>query len=346
MTSPLFPKFNERQQAALAAMRSRLGFLASQANEMAARGMPYRDRARTLSMLVRQAVLAGGGTRTEHYAQRRMRSLWDVMSVAGQGPLGDVVGALMRPSGRAIGTPEQELTALLNVAAELITSFGGEVRLPNWQEETQRQRASDREARNRADTLPPEFAYRGEQPRGRSESIVSVPDRDSRSSDNRGDDMIRVESSNVYAIGFRWNEQQPTKGTLLVRFWEKDSSGKKTGPGSTYAYYDVHPQVFEAFRLAASKGKFVWDRLRIRGTVTGHQFSYRLVGLGRSGYVPRQATRYGNREFFIKRTVTAAGGQSYRSTLPDRMVRQLSQRQMARIRQTGAPNRGSPNRGR
>lgn len=351
MASPLFRNFNDRQQAAVESFRSRLGQLSRQAQGMASRGVSFGDRAKTLAMLVRQAMLGGG---IERYASARMRSLWDVMSAAGQGPLGDVVSALLRPGGRAIATPEQEVTALLNVAAELITSFGGQARLPDWAQTTAQQRSAEREARNRAETMPDEFGYRMTEPRGRSVTTVPAPDRERRVHAD-DEEMILVESSNVYAIGYRWNEQSPSKGTLLVRYWEKEK-GRKTGPGATYAYADVHPQVFEAFRMAASKGKFVWDRLRIRGTVTGHQFAYRLVGLGRSGYVPRQATRYGNREYFIGRSVTSTSGQVYRSSRRDQLVRTLRPNSAAHQRQsgaglpyrgqTGAPNRGQPNRGR
>lgn len=362
MASPLFPNFNEnqRQQQAAAAFRSRIESLAREAQSMSASGIGYRDRARALSQMIRQAIVGAGlHSTTERYAAGgRLNSLWDVMASAGQGPVGQLVEALLRPHGRAIGTPEQETAALLNLAAELIRSHGGTVELPTWAEQVQRQRAADRVAENLAENPLPEFDYRRQRQPDTPTSTPSLPDRDTRSPAGRGDsDMIRVESSNVYAIGYRWNEQQPARGTLLVRFWEKDSNGKKSGPGSTYAYYDVHPQVFHAFEIAASKGKFVWDRLRIRGTVTGHQFAYRLVGLGRSGYVPRQATRYGNKQYFIGRTVAAGGGaQTFRSSLPDRRINTLQPQTAAHQQrtgaglpyrgQTGAPNRGTPNRGR
>jgi hypothetical protein len=338
MASPLFPNFSERQRLAAEALRDRLLHISQEAQEMASRGVSFGERAKTLSMLIRQAMPRRGITR---YAANRLRSLWDVMSVAGQGPLGDVVQALLRPQGKPLGTPEQELTALLNLAAELIQSFGGKAQLPEWAQSIAQQRAADREARNRAETMPEEFGYRMTEPRGRNVTSIPAPDRERRvpASD---DEMILVNSSNVYAIGYRVDEQNPAKGTLLVRYWSKEN-GLKTGPGPTYAYFNVPRQVFEAFRLAASKGKFVWDRIRIRGTVSGHKFAYRLVGLGPNGYVPRQATRYGDKEYFIGRTVTSMSGQKYRSTKPDQLVRRLNSRQLARFRTM--PNRGTPNRG-
>ena len=67
-----------------------------------------------------------------------------------------------------------------------------------------------------------------------------------------------------------------------------------------YAYYDVPATVYTQFKSAASAGKFVWDRLRVRGTIHGHQYQYRLVSgqvsiqQGVSGvYIPRKATKRG-----------------------------------------------------
>lgn len=140
-------------------------------------------------------------------------------------------------------------------------------------------------------------------------------------------EMIPVKSSNVHSIGFIWNDERPTDGTLKVRFLDS-SGGKKTGKGgATYHYYDVHPRVFIEFQKASSKGKFVWDKLRVRGTVSGHQYRYRLARLGSSGYVPRQATRIGNKEWYLQRSVQAADGRTLKSALKDRMIRQLTPKQ-------------------
>jgi hypothetical protein len=140
-------------------------------------------------------------------------------------------------------------------------------------------------------------------------------------------EMIPVKSSNVHSIGFIWNDERPTDGTLKVRFLDS-SGGKKTGKGgATYHYYDVHPRVFIEFQKASSKGKFVWDKLRVRGTVSGHQYRYGLARLGSSGYVPRQATRIGNKEWYLQRSVQAADGRTLKSALKDRMIRQLTPKQ-------------------
>lgn len=153
-------------------------------------------------------------------------------------------------------------------------------------------------------------------------------------------EMIDVSSSNVHSIGFEFNPQQPMKGTLKVRFLQK--RGNRTGPGPLYHYDGVHPDTFDAFRNAASKGKFVWDRLRIRGTVSGHRFRYRLVGIA-NGYVPRQAVRRGSNEYFLGRHIRAKSERTgvvrdFSSQLPDELVKPWSPRH-------GTPNRGQPNRG-
>lgn len=67
--------------------------------------------------------------------------------------------------------------------------------------------------------------------------------------------------------------------------------------GATYAYYDVPPEVFSRMKSAASKGKFVWDALRVRGTIYGHRYRYSLVsGMPTDeghDYIPRRATSKG-----------------------------------------------------
>lgn len=98
--------------------------------------------------------------------------------------------------------------------------------------------------------------------------------------------MLQVSSSNVHSIGFQYDTE--TKGTLLVRYLGRDSQGHRSGPGSLYEYFDVPAAVWVQFKNAASKGKFVWDKLRIRGTVSGHRYTYDLAGIV-GNYVPRRA---------------------------------------------------------
>lgn len=343
MSSPLFPNFS----GLLSRVGSSLARSSSPAS--AASTAELRTRGRQIARRLREAA-AGQRPGSRAWARQGLNSLWDVMASAGQGPLGEVVQALLRPQGVPLAEPEREIASALNLVANMLdqqTLITGPI------SDTPQQRSDERDSTNRGEApLPSEFEYRQTEPRRRGVS--------GNSSGYADDDpvmtgqMILVESSNVHSIGYRWNEANPSKGTLLVRFWEKEK-GRKTAAGSTYAYYDVHPQVFKAFEIAASKGRFVWDRLRIRGTVTGHQYDYRLVGIGASGYVPRKATRYGNNEYFLRRSVQGRNGQTYTSRLPDRLVNRVTERTLSRLQrgeslpyrgQTGGPNRGTPNRGR
>lgn len=147
-------------------------------------------------------------------------------------------------------------------------------------------------------------------------------------------EMIPVAgSSNVHSFGYDYGT-----GTLRIRFLGRDrSSGKRGGPGPMYEYSGVPPTLFERMRKAASKGRFIWDHIRIRGTVSGHRFDYRLADIT-GGYVPRKATLTANEEWYLQREFRR-GGKSFRSSLPDQMVRRGTPNR-------GTPNRGTPNRGR
>ncbi len=98
-------------------------------------------------------------------------------------------------------------------------------------------------------------------------------------------EMVEVRSSNVHSIGYDLDNQ-----TLYVRFWaETTRRGEIVRfPGSLYGYRDVWPEEFLEFLEAPSKGNWVWDHLRERGTVSGHKKPYFLAGIV-AGYVPRQA---------------------------------------------------------
>lgn len=75
-------------------------------------------------------------------------------------------------------------------------------------------------------------------------------------------------------------------------------------PGPTYGYSAVPTHVFDEMKRAYSKGTFVWDSLRIRGTIHGHRYNYFLAtgqlltnkqGEYAGQYVPRLATKKGFR---------------------------------------------------
>jgi hypothetical protein len=96
-----------------------------------------------------------------------------------------------------------------------------------------------------------------------------------------GEMLPAPDSDNVYSYGY-----VKETASLYIRFRNKDTEG----PGSLYRYSDVTPQEFRGLMQAGSKGSWVWDHLRIRGTVEGHQKDYMLVGII-GGYVPRKVTR-------------------------------------------------------
>jgi hypothetical protein len=161
-------------------------------------------------------------------------------------------------------------------------------------------------------------------------------------------------SSNVYAIGYN-----PDTRTCRVQYLAsavfadaikgrghkgrkrargtlgRTVSRKRSGPGPVYDYHNVPPGIFKRLQAASSKGKAIWDNLRIRGTVYGHQYDYtlaaasvvdviqRAVGGGTSRkvasitYVPRRAVGPGK---FVGRTMLQGVGRSarqYRSILPN-----------------------------
>jgi KTSC domain len=169
--------------------------------------------------------------------------------------------------------------------------------------------------------------------------------------------MIPVTSSNVHSIGFRldpndsFDDLQSSKGTLLIRFLADTKGGKRTSPGALYEYHDVPARVFQEFRRAASKGGFVWDNVRVRGTVSGHKYSYDLAEIV-NGYVPRQAglKRGQQGEWYLKRRFRQ-GDNVFESRLPERQVKLSGPNRAEPNRGVPdsfqfLPNRGAPNRGR
>lgn len=93
-----------------------------------------------------------------------------------------------------------------------------------------------------------------------------------------------VQSSNMHS--FRW-EGNDTTGSLLVRF-----KAKNGGAGPLYrvsvpkSYYEDLKKTAETH---ASAGKWYWQKIRVKGSVAGHQHPVSLVGTGPTGYVPRSA---------------------------------------------------------
>ena len=113
--------------------------------------------------------------------------------------------------------------------------------------------------------------------------------------------------------------------------------------GPTYAYggknTPIPEQVWDSFVRATSKGQFVWNELRICGTIHGHQYPYRLVqgDAYNDNYVPRKATAKGFRRRALVSTGRGARPAAF-STLPERLFGTPDRGQP----NTGAPNTGAP----
>lgn len=161
-------------------------------------------------------------------------------------------------------------------------------------------------------------------------------------------EMIQVNSSNVHSIGYDISDEP--LGTLLVRYLATLPDGSRGGPGPLYKYYNVPINVFQAFRRSGSPGGFVWDKLRVRGTVSGHQFDYSLADVGPSGYIPRKARvepdGTGNfQEVFMPRT-WKVGGKTITSPLPREVLGKIEQAYEGRSRARGPRDRSRGNRSR
>lgn len=260
------------------------------------------------------------------------------------GTAAQVVEALLRPAGTRIASLQRELEA----AAKLLRQFGYGVQEPG-QTQPQRQPPGQRQ-RQPQRQREPEIEFEEAGPDLGNYRVGGRRYNFKPNDPILTGEMIPVSSSNVHSIGYIWNDDNPMKGTLKVRFLgtnRSTSPQRRGGKGPIYHYFGVHPAVFESFQIAASKGKFVWDRLRVRGTVSGHQFPYELAKLQSDGYVPRKATRIGGDEHFIRRTVKGKNGKTYTSALQDEFVRRIGVNNPppSVIAGRGAPNRGMPNRG-
>jgi hypothetical protein len=95
--------------------------------------------------------------------------------------------------------------------------------------------------------------------------------------------------------------------------------------------------------IANSKGIFVWDELRIRGSIAGSQYRYSLLSVVGDN-VPRRATIENGIQILRRRTKQALNGsRSVSSRLGDQVVGRY--RPTSRRPNRGNPNRQRPNRG-
>lgn len=141
-------------------------------------------------------------------------------------------------------------------------------------------------------------------------------------------EVFAMNSSNVYS--FAYTPESRTMGILYVTYRHGKPVGYKTqvnkttgkkyrcavkpfARGPMYAYFDVQRAIYIRLKQAQSKGEQIWDDLRIRGSVYGHQYRYTLVAGAKIGpsfddvYVPRRATQSG----FSKRAVRLTGTKGF-----------------------------------
>ncbi|MFH0982038.1 MAG: KTSC domain-containing protein, partial [Planctomycetota bacterium] len=247
-------------------------------------------------------------------------------------PAGNLIKALIQP-GQRFGFNRE-----LDAAVDLIRAFGGEVLLPGQRTPTaagvshgieaarqylealgyqivtpeEQERIEGKQAPTR-EKIQGEFEAK-EKARGKDErKWLKTPWSRRKLPENHPlytGEMVRCGGENVYSIGYDMDNAY-----LYVRFWAK-SHGKKSGPGAMYRYFDVRPEKFLAFMQARdSAGTWLWDHIRIRGTVSGHYHDYALVGIS-GGYVPRKATAGpGGSEWYVQREIRTTGNRWIKSQL-------------------------------
>ncbi len=268
------------------------------------------------------------------------------------GPAGRLIQTLIAPSGSS------NLTRELQSAMNLIRAFGGEV-LPGAGREWTDLRDVDRAMQAALKRLqeygfsvvgsegPPRRMVQPEEGRGTVD--VSLGWRPKGREEYRRvsadhpmvtGEMVRApNSTNVYEFGYDMESAY-----LYVRFQATHEAGAQGGAGPLYRYSGVTPEEFLALYRVRGQGggngpgAWVWDALRIRGTVSGHQKDYELVGIT-GGYVPRKATarpvykttgkrgqklkrprKVGIEEWYEQRTVKTHEGRFARSVLPTTRV--------------------------
>jgi len=239
-----------------------------------------------------------------------------ILDVAG--PIGKVIKGLWNSN---LGTfTAREAKA----AVELLRAFGGEVLGYGSKKDRDRGIDAAREALESSGykVEKPSEQWTKQDPTSPLARALTPPKEGEQSSFSKM--YLTPTSSNVYSFQFDF-----ATGTMFVRFKApvidatkvtnvtgrggiggmKGGRGTLTGrnndPGPLYAYLDVSPRVFKRLvaAIGTSAGKGVWDNLRIRGTVYGHQFRYILIQgalvPGEHGematYVPRRATPRGYR---------------------------------------------------
>lgn len=91
-------------------------------------------------------------------------------------------------------------------------------------------------------------------------SYVAIPNKTwifADSSRKNTANLVRTQSSNLWAYAIDIKEYGDKTGTVYIQFKSKNG-----GPGDIYAYYDVPIQVYKGLVTAPSKGHYFWKNLR------------------------------------------------------------------------------------
>lgn len=248
------------------------------------------------------------------------------------GPVGEVIRSVVT-KGNGNFTNDS-----LQAATNMIRAFGGEVLVKKGGRGYDRGLAAakqllEEEGYTVEKRDPDQVSHQSEGPRHLDRELMTP-------TDWIYDPEVRVDSSSVYSYAF--SQETESFGTLYVTFlaWTP-GTGKTSAAGATYAYHQVELSRYQGFKREASRsaGEAVWDYLRVRGTVHGHQVPYELVGgvqVQDGGvYIPRKAASRGLFRRAVQRQ-GAARGDWRRSSLPSREFQP----------NRAEPNRGRPNRGR
>jgi len=326
-----------KQAAAREFRRTALGQLATYLENGRQFDLPAARLVRRLSRvaqagpseLVRAAVGSELGTvvrMVERY--KRGGTTADVVNdfLRALGPVGELLGLLVAPLDPRI-KPHGQLGRQFAAAIRFLQAFGYEVLPPAERRAREPDRRAAEAARQYLESLGYTVVPPDEMPQKRAalpaglelrpgRKTVDVPLSTGQTIRLRPDhpmltgEVVHCESSNVHS--FRYDYES---ATLYVRFLGHRRDGTRGGPGPMYRYSDVEPELFLSLQRAASKGGWVWDHLRIRGTISGHQKDYELVGVS-GGYVPRKATMTPMGEAYAPRKVRLPGGQWVQSKRP------------------------------
>jgi len=273
-----------------------------------------------------QALIGSGGA-SKRDVEKQVSAAFDFLRIFQPELLSPAARKTRRP-GRRGSKSAAEAESL----AKLLEAQGYKIIRPG-KGKTQAQQMADMLAKQGYQVTPPGGAQ--QQGRQRKTVDIDVGGRSQRFPRNHpivtGEMLPTPSSSNVHSYGY-----DSENWYLYVRFKAAAPRGSKSrkrpqSPGSLYRYSNVPPEKFLSMYAADRKGSWIWDNIRVRGTWSGHQYDYALVGVT-GGYVPRKATYTPKGEYFLPRIVRGQGGRRLTSSLPAAPAPPLS----------GAPNTGAP----